>query len=310
MKCIELFAGAGGAALGLEAAGIEHVAMCELDVHACATLRAAGLGPVIEGDVREVDWSEHEGKVDLVWSSFPCQAWSMASDRPGAHDPERNGWPWTMDAVDDIMPTWFLAENVMGLTFHKGECERDPRANPLDCPGCYFERVIIGGLKHRYDFVTWWKLDAADYGVPQRRRRIFIVAGPHPVKKPVPTHCDPRLGLLLATGMSPWKTMRDAINVDVDKPSIAVCATEYKGARHMGNASLDRTPMRASDQLWRATGRRRLEVDECATLQDFPSGHPFQGGKTSRYQQVGNAVPSTLARLVGEAVVSSRDKNA
>ena len=99
MKCIELFAGAGGAALGLEAAGIEHAALCEWDPHACATLRAAGLGPVVEGDVRDLDAIAAVAgeSCDLLWSSFPCQAFSTAGKRLGAEDP-RNDWPWTVDA--------------------------------------------------------------------------------------------------------------------------------------------------------------------------------------------------------------------
>ena len=345
VNCVELFAGAGGAALGIEAAGFTHLALCEWDKDACATLRAAGLGPVLEGDVREQDWDQFRGQADLVWASPPCQAWSQSGKREGTAD-DRNGWPWTMDALDDIQPTWFIAENVLGLTYHNGDCERDPSSSPLDCPGCYFTRVLVAGLRDRFDWVEVWKLDSADYGVPQRRRRIFLVAGPHPVKRPIATHCDPRKRLLTLTGMSPWVSVRQALRLDnpmtarqhgtkgnrpididapaptllagshddngfrvilsdlLDQPSPAVCATEYKGARHMGNADMDRTPMRASDQLWRATGRRRLEIEECALLQDFPVDHPFQGGKTSRYKQVGNAVPPSLAQAVAAAVYS------
>ena len=305
MNCVELFAGAGGAALGIEAAGFTHLALCEWDKDACATLRAAGLGPVLEGDVREQDWDQFRGQVDMLWSSFPCTPWSMAAaDRKDAANDERNMWPATMDTVDDCSPAWFIAENVCGLTHHNGDCEQDPKDNPLDCPGCYFNRVIVAGLRDRFDWVEVWKLNAVDYGSAQRRGRIFMVAGPHYVKRPTATNCDPRLRLLTVTGMSPWRTMHDVIGVDVMEPSIAVCATEYKGARHMGNADMDRTPMRASDQLWRATGRRRLEIEECALLQDFPVDHPFQGGKTSRYKQVGNAVPPSLAQAVAAAVYS------
>jgi len=309
MQCVELFAGAGGAALGIEAVGFTHIALCEWDKNACATLRAAGLGPVLEGDVRSQDWDQYRGQVDMLWSSFPCTPWSMAAaDRKDAAFDERNMWPATMDACDDISPAWFIAENVPGLTHHNGDCEQDPSTSPLDCPGCYFNRVIVAGLRDRFDWVEVWKLNSVDYGAGQRRRRIFMVAGPRYVKRPTATHCDPRLSLLVATGMTPWRTMHDVIGVDVMEPSITVCATEYKGARHMGNADMERTPMRASDQLWRATGRRRLEIEECALLQDFPVDHPFQGGKTSRYKQVGNAVPPSLAQAVAGAIYSMSTK--
>ena len=211
MNCVELFAGAGGAALGLEAAGIEHVALCELAPDACATLRGAGLGPVIECDVRAVPWGDYEGRVDLLWSSFPCQAFSTAGSRQGAHD-ERNGWPWTVQALDLMQPTWVACENVPGLTYHTGDCDR--RGPPEECPGCYFEVVILGELKARFEWVDWWKLNAADFGVPQHRRRIFIMAGPHPVKRPRPTHCDPSMGLMLATGYRPWVSVATALGLN------------------------------------------------------------------------------------------------
>jgi DNA (cytosine-5)-methyltransferase 1 len=125
MNVISLFSGAGGEALGLEGAGFEHLSLCEWDPDACATLRAAGLGPVVEGDVRDLDAIEAVAgpSCDLLWSSFPCQAFSTAGKRLGAGD-ERNGWPWTVDAIDRFKPAWFLGENVRGLLMHRGIARR------------------------------------------------------------------------------------------------------------------------------------------------------------------------------------------
>lgn len=209
MKAIELFAGAGGAALGLEAAGVHHLALCEWDPDACATLRAAGLGPVVEGDVRDLDAIAAVAgeSCDLLWSSFPCQAFSTAGKRLGAKD-DRNGWPWTVDAIDRFKPRWFLAENVRGLLCHRGDCDR---RGPLeDCPGCYFERVILVQLRERFEVVGWWLLDAADYGVPQHRRRVIIHAGPEPVTPPRATH---------GPGMftKPWVSMGEALGLSAQR---------------------------------------------------------------------------------------------
>ena len=371
MRCIELFAGAGGAALGLEAAGMHHAALCEWDASACATLRAAGLGPVVEGDVRDLDAIEAVAgsSCDLLWSSFPCQAFSTAGKRLGASD-ERNGWPWTVDAIDRFRPRWFLAENVRGLLCHSSEGCGDPAT----CPRCYFDSVILEQLRERFAHVGWWLLDAADYGVPQHRRRVFIWAGPESLTPPTRTH---------GPGMftRPWLSMGEALELSsarvigggrnptsdpndrrtyrdlTDEPSTTIAAvqignagpfvvaagdtragmprpidqaaptigtkgtayllqpaptvttTEVKGTRgaHMGkqlaNGKRSGGIDRASDALWLSTGRRRLTVEECARLQDFPAGHPWQGTKGARYRQVGNAVPPTLARVVAECVL-------
>lgn len=196
-RCLELFAGCGGAALGLGRAGFEHAGLVEWDRWACATLRAAGFEGVVEGDVRELGPIRAvvgPGPLDVLWSSFPCQAWSMAGARLGARD-TRNGWPWTVAAVDALRPTWVLAENVVGLTRHRRGCPRAQRLlavfeqpAPDDCPGCYFERVVLADLRARFAHVGWWALDAADYGVPQNRARVFVWAGPVPLVEPEPTH--------------------------------------------------------------------------------------------------------------------------
>jgi len=479
MKTLELFAGAGGAALGLEAAGFEHLACVEWDEDACATLAAAGL-PAVRGDVR--DLSLYVGMApDLLWSSFPCQAWSTAGKRKGAQD-DRNMWPATEAAIDFTGPTWFVGENVVGLTNHKGACKGGKTCigTPL-CPNAYFHQVILKNLEKHFDWVGWRVLDSADFGVPQRRRRVFLVGGPYPIKWPEPTHGNPNKTQedLFAPGLKPWNTVRQALglaawgtatgrsgsgvvgvpksadtpscqpvaggkalgglygwdevqldggrnsdnnpnqerphtlnepaptvngkgnqmlrvigggsnphgperghernyrdlsegpcttitasqignagpwieygrgreggikferhSVDepscalrgssggstqpylakakpkwrkgehpelLDRPSALVSATEYKGTN--GKESTGWTaqggPARASDTLWLATGRRRLTVEECARLMDFPDGHPFQGSKQSRYRQVGNAVTPIVAQRIAEQIAKA-----
>jgi DNA (cytosine-5)-methyltransferase 1 len=386
MRCLELFAGAGGAALGLERAGFEHAALVEWDPAACATLRAAGLGPVVEGDVRDLDriaeveragWRSEDSawqiagdalldvdppagsgpdgwgmmreelatmlldagrRIDLLWSSFPCQAWSQAGHQKGAED-ERNGWPWTVDAVDRFRPTWFLAENVRGLLSHSAEhC-----GNPQKCPGCYFEGVILPELRARFAHVGWWLLDAADYGVPQHRRRVIIWAGPGPVEKPEPTHGDGLLPYVPMRAACDWTACRScggcgeqrtALGFAVrcshcdgdgtqrptgkqgdqaasqpwmlDKPAPAVVCSEEKG-RRVGTGSTPDAgnggPAKLSDALYLATGQRRPTPEQCAAVQGFPPEHPWRGTTSDIYRQTGNAVPPTLAEVCGRAVV-------
>jgi site-specific DNA-cytosine methylase len=211
--CLDLFSGAGGTALGLHRAGFD-VTHFEWDHHACETLRAAFPGDEVhEGDLRQAPWASWRGRVRLLWSSFPCQAWSTAGKRAGALD-ERNGWPWTVEAVDACDPTWLLCENVEGLTMHRGGADACPRDVTV-CPGCYFEDVILAQLRERFAHVSWRVLDAADYGVPQRRHRVIIAAGPAPFPWPEPTHCDPAVRIPINTGRrKPWVSVRQALDLD------------------------------------------------------------------------------------------------
>lgn len=344
MRCIELFAGAGGAALGLDAAGIEHAALCEWDPHACATLRAAGLGPVVEGDVRDLDAIAAVAgeSCDLLWSSFPCQAWSTAGKQRGAED-ERNGWPWTVDAIDRFSPRWFLAENVRGLIQHSEEGHPDPQK----CPRCYFETVILAQLRERFACVGWWVLNAADFGVPQMRHRVIIWAGPKPIRAPRPTHGPPlkaRQGDLFGPGVLPWVTVADALGLhghthtqrtpetakggNLWQPTTIPSGTVPTHAMHFREMwSINRRPpvmhnhkpsptidcyvQSSGDGYEQATriidntGRRRMHLTEAATLQNFPDCHPWQGPQTARFRQVGNAVPPKLAEVVGRALMAA-----
>jgi len=310
MRCIELFAGAGGAALGLEAAGIEHAALCEWDPHACATLRAAGLGPVVEGDVRDLDAIAAVAgeSCDLLWSSFPCQAFSAAGKRLGAEDP-RNGWPWSVDALDRFEPRWFLGENVRGLLCHSSEGHPDP----LKCPRCYFEGVIMRDLRARFAHAGYWLLDAADYGVPQHRRRVILWAGPAPLRAPQPTHADPATlaqGSMFGPRLLPWVSMGEALGLSASARVVEPNRTVARDVTNRPAPTVDTFTTRNGDKYEQAIrvidgDVRRLTVDECAILQDFPPCHPWQGPKTAKQRQIGNAVCPPMSEAVGRIVVAA-----
>ena len=328
MKVLELFSGCGGAALGLSRAGWEHLACIEWAPAAAATLTAAGL-PGIHGDVRKIDYRSFVGRADLLWASPPCQAGSTAGKRRGASD-ERNGWPWAMDVVDVVKPTWFLAENVLGWTYHRKGCNR--KARGLSCIGCYWERWILPELRRRFAFVGWWRLNAADYGTPQHRRRVLLWAGPLPLPStpPPPSHLDPEDGEL-PEGVKPWVSVREAIGDTLhrgtcserrcypcdgsygracqepwrmDRPAPTVATTEVKGTRANAKAgwSFNGGPDRASDTAFLVAGIRRITVEEGLRLQGFPADWPLQGNVTEQYRQVGNAVPPQMSEAAGRVV--------
>lgn len=147
MNLLELFAGAGGAAIGLKAAGYDGLHY-EWDVDAHATLTAAGFhGYRI--DVRKArwqGWGNYYGHPHLLWASPPCQAFSQAGNRLGAKD-ERNGWPWTLDAIDGARPTWVVCGIVRWATpcrppWRRPSPAASPRSDPCprtttcSCPRC------------------------------------------------------------------------------------------------------------------------------------------------------------------------------
>jgi len=310
VNCVELFAGAGGAALGLEAAGISHLACIEYDADACATLRAAGL-PCVEGDVRDPDLYEPEWVgCGLLWASFPCQCFSSAGKREGPKD-ERNGWPWTVDAIDRLEPEWFAAENVTGLLTHRGGCASGC-LGPEECPRAYFDNVIVAQLRERFAWVGFRVLNASSFGVPQHRRRVIIVAGPHAIEWPEPTHgkpsgqCD-----LFGRSLLPWVSVGEALGIEgfvrlehlgASSSPVTIPGPTVSGA---GNTYSHREDPGMRVRLDSPVARR-LTVEECALLQGFPPGHAFHGTRGSKSRQVGNAVPPTLARVVGEAIKKSR----
>jgi len=295
---VELFAGAGGAALGLGAAGFEAQVCVDSDASAVATLCAAGF-PGLCARVEDLDPELYAG-AELVWASPPCQPYAQGGKREGEDDP-RDGWPATFAFVRGARPRWVVIENVRGA--------------PADRWARELERAGFTEAEAR-------ELDAADYGVPQRRRRLFVVAGPRRIRWPRPTHYGPDLPFLLRGDRRPWVTLRAALGVQgtaetreeewLDRPAPTVTTCEVKGTRgpamfHPTRAGVQRgsRPDRVSDALWLATGQRRATLLEVAVLQAFPPGYPFQGTVDARYRQVGNAVPPPLAEALGRAVFAA-----
>lgn len=315
LRALDLFAGAGGASLGLKQAGHELVLAAEWDGDACATHRAALPScPVYQGDVRQLD----PPAAELWWASPPCQAWSTAGSKRGAQD-TRNGWPWVWELYDRaaFKPSCLIVENVASMTQHS----RRYHGDPLRCAGCYLERVVLPELRARFPHVVSRVLDAADYGLPQRRRRLFIVASVEPYSWPAATHGP---ASLLGRNLEPWRSYGDALGLHVhdvccDMGVDCTChvadgpyvlhhgrntARNPKQERHRPSDEPAPAVSGKGNQLLQSAygDVRRLTVDQCATLQGFPVW-PWQGIKRSQYRQVGNAVPPELARVLAAQVV-------
>ncbi len=301
LTSVELCAGGGGQAIGLEAAGFQHVALIEVDPHACATLRKnRPHWNVIEVDIAAFDGSPYRG-VDLLAGGLPCPPWSVAGKRLGQAD-ERNLLPDFLRLVNEIAPRAFLLENVPGLLDEEFDQYRDEVLSQLMAMGYVLYYQIV---------------NVADYGVPQSRRRLIVIgmqleeadfAWPTPVLDPLPT-VGQVLGDAMAShgweGADEWRFRANE-----------VAPTLVGGSKKHGGPDLG--PVRARkawarlgvDGLGLAdeppppdfAGMPRLTVAMTALLQGFPSDWELAGGKTAAYRQVGNAFPPPMARALGVQV--------
>ncbi len=324
IEAIDLFAGAGGLSLGLEAAGFSPAVAVEWCPDASATYREHHPhAMVIQGDVTAVDFKADRGRFDLVAGGPPCQPFSVGGKRLAADDP-RNGIPQFLRAVADLRPHAFLMENVPGLA--------------VSTKRPYFHTVLR--RLERLGYLTSWRvLEAADYGVPQARRRLFVVGtrGNRRFSFPGPTHgpsaSRPRAGAgLVVDPQYPRGRPNTAIVTYARRPSLRPGA--YHGHLYNGGgrpielcrpaptllASMggNKTPWLdtlgvvpeyhahllagGSPRCGEVPGARRITVEEAALLQGFPAGTTFAGRRSSQYRQVGNAVPPALAEEIGRAL--------
>tara|TARA_Y100000310_G_C20630090_1_gene788163 strand:+ start:40 stop:1254 length:1215 start_codon:yes stop_codon:yes gene_type:complete len=194
LSCVELFAGAGGLSLGIHKAGFDHLALIEWDKVSTKTLRRNGKrhllvdeSAVIECDVNHVDLAVYEGKTDLLAGGPPCKPFSMAGKRLGQNDP-RDMFPAFIKGVADVMPRAFLIENVRGLLRPAFQDYFDYTIKRLTFPlfakreaETWQEHLLRLRKLERAEFdasetyvVSSQLVDAADYGLPQRRYRVFI----------------------------------------------------------------------------------------------------------------------------------------
>jgi DNA (cytosine-5)-methyltransferase 1 len=302
---IELCAGAGGQAIGLERAGFEHVALVELDHWACETLRSnRPEWRVVEGDIKAFEADGFEN-VSLVAAGVPCPPFSVAGKRLGEMD-DRDLFPAALDVVERSDPHAVMIENVRGLLDPIFDSYREQL------------RDRLGALGYRGE---WRLLSASDYGVPQLRPRAVLVAlkaeaWPYFVWPTPTTSSPPSVGRTLrrAMGSRGW-----AGATEWAKKAGAVAPTLVGGSKKHGGPDLG--PTRAKRQ-WAALGVNahtladeppgpdhegmpRLTIGMAAMVQGFPPSWKIAGRKTAAYRQVGNAFPPPVAEAVGRAIRSA-----
>lgn len=334
MRAIEMCAGAGGQAIGLHEAGFSHSALIEIDHHASETLRlnnkahSLGWDNIIEGDLKhfaEHEAEKYQGQIDLVAGGVPCPPFSKAGMQLGSDD-ERDLFPIALDIIRKIQPKAVMLENVPGLL-----------------EGKFKEyRVKITNTLLKMDYLSDWKLhQASDFGVPQSRPRVILVAmkpdyfkhfhWPSPLNKKPKTVGDTLYDLMSSNG---WEDV-DQWRVKANK----VAPTLVGGSKKHGGPDLG--PTRAKRQ-WQGLGVNAhrvanddeipgvgfkgvfkrdgtiqpgcekmplLNIRMAARIQGFPDFWEFFGGKTHAYRQVGNAFPAPVAQAVGRQIMQALLKN-
>lgn len=300
LTTLELCAGAGGQAIGLEQAGIGHAGLVELNKHACATLRLNRPSwNVIEGDLNTFDGSPFKG-VDVISGGLPCPPFSVAGKQLGKRD-ERNLFPAMIRLVDEVRPRAVMIENVRGFL---DAVFQDYRG--------YVRKELV-----KLGYEPGWKLmNASDFGVPQLRPRVVFVA----VRKDLTEHFSwPRASD--DTPKSVGETLYDLMAANGWKGAGAwarqadeIAPTVVGGSHKHGGPDLGPTRARKAwatlgvDGLGVANdapgpdfaGMPRLTVRMVARLQGFPDHWRFAGTKTQTYRQVGNAFPPPFAHAIAE----------
>lgn len=302
LSSVEICAGGGGQAIGLEQAGFEHVALVENDPAACRTLQHnRPEWSVFQIDVREFDARQFHG-VDLLAGGVPCPPFSVAGKQLGERD-ERDLFPELIRLTGECRPRAVLIENVRGLLSPKFDGYRSRIITE-------FEQLGYRG--------SWKLLNASDFGVPQSRPRAIFVAlrgeagwwfqWPTPSAFRAPSVGE-SLGDLMASGgwngAKTWKAKADGI-----APALV------GGSKKHGGADLGPTRARKTWESLGINGRSlaehppapdfkglpRLTLEMAARIQGFPADWKFIGKKTAAYRQIGNAFPPPVARAVGLAI--------
>ncbi|PPT10931.1 DNA-cytosine methyltransferase [Geitlerinema sp. FC II] len=317
---IELFAGAGGLALGFENAGIQHKLLVECDRTCVETLNNNRPNwQVIGDDVAKIDFLEFRHQVDIVSGGFPCQAFSHAGFRRGLEDARGTLFFEFARCVSQVQPKIAIAENVKGLLTHqKGETLQ-----------IMLEILANLGYQAEYRVVR-----AQFFDVPQKRERLFIIATRKDlnltpifsVEKPYTIslrealeNCPDAPGIqyndrkrqvmeLVPPGGN-WRDLPVEVQKDYMKNSY------YRGGGRTGFAkrlawdepalTLTCSPAQTQTERCHPEETRPLTVREYARIQTFPDRWKFAGNLSAQYKQIGNAIPVNLAYHIGQSVVAT-----
>jgi DNA (cytosine-5)-methyltransferase 1 len=325
-KVLELFAGAGGLAIGLEKAGLKCEALNEIDKFACQTLRTnRPHWKVFEGDIKNFSFSEFKDKIDVVTGGFPCQAFSYAGKRLGLEDARGTLFYEFARAVQEVNPPICIGENVKGLLNHENGNTLKGMISILDEIG--------------YNVVPVEVLKAINFKVPQKRERLIVVgirkdiniqfSYPKPFNKIYNLKDALKKGQLFDTDVpisggakypqskkvvldlvppkGYWRDLPLEIQKEYMGGSFFLGGGKTGMARRIGwdepSLTLTCSPAQKQTERCHPDETRPFTVREYARIQTFPDDWEFSGSLAQQYKQIGNAVPVNLGREVGYSII-------
>ncbi|MDU1911925.1 DNA cytosine methyltransferase [Fusobacterium sp.] len=349
---ISLFSGAMGLDIGAEKAGATIKVCIEKDKFAAATIRRNTKIPVIESDINEVSSEKilevaglEKGEVFAIIGGPPCQPFSYAGKQLGLGDFRANTMVRFLNIIEEIRPKFFLMENVRGLLTAKLNSvpeEFSKYENIKELPGSVL-KFLKTELKNYGYTVSFALLNAANYGVPQKRERMILFGyyGDERISIPRPTHSENSI----IRNTLPWKTLREALkglkkpqlseynelsdrnkkflsllkegenwtNLPEDLKKEAMGGAYYLGGGKTGfyrrlsfsqpSPTLVTVPTMPATMLCHPTELRPLSIKEYARIQEFPDNWIFEGKITEIYKQIGNAVPIGLGYIAMKTLI-------
>ncbi len=325
-KVLELFAGAGGLAIGLEKAGIKCEVLNEIDKWACQTLRENRPNwKVLEGDIKNFNFNKYKDKIDIVTGGFPCQAFSYAGKKLGMKDARGTLFYEFARVVQEVNPPICIGENVKGLLSHEKGKTIEGMISILDEIG--------------YNVMPVQVLKAIHYNVPQKRERVILVGirkditikynypKPHAkiynlvdaLKKGELYNCDvpksegskypehKKVVLDLIPPKGYWRNLPIDMQKEYMGKSFYLGGGKTGMARRIGwdepSLTLTCSPAQKQTERCHPDETRPFTVREYARIQTFPDDWKFIGSVSQQYKQIGNAVPCNLGQEIGYSIV-------
>ena len=328
---IELFAGAGGMALGMEKAGIEHLLLNDFDRYATDILKLNRPNwNIIHGDIAKIDFKPYKG-IDILTGGFPCQAFSYAGKKRGMADTRGTLFYEFARALKESEPKVFLAENVKGLKSHDGgrtlatmvdvfESMGYEVLEPTVLKGIHYtvpqkrERIFIVGIKKEYaNEVTfkWPKPSAKIYNLKDAllKGELFDCDVPLSEEQVYPDKKKKILDLVPPGGY--WRDLPLELQKEYMMKSFYLGGGKTGIARRISwdepSLTLTCSPAQKQTERCHPNETRPFTVREYARIQTFPDTWGFAGSMTNQYKQIGNAVPMNLAYAMGKSLVALLD---